>query len=261
MKRKMNKATAVLCAAALALLFGLFPTPAMADENTDVSEIGAEAPTYYAADEETASNADEAAATADDASATVDEAANANEAEAVDNITAADGTAEAADDVPEKATNGTNIFTEIYDACIANAGMILSALSFAVSLALTLIYKKGLIPMISRATGTMKNGIKAIGESLDQSRGETTDMLSGQGESIGKIGGELEKIAGEIKELSDKVGRVEDDMSSRESIRIIMQGQIDMLYDIFMSSALPQYKKDDVGTRISAMKEQLTKNA
>lgn len=40
-----------------------------------------------------------------------------------------------------------------------------------------------------------------------------------------------------------------------------MQMQINMLYDIFMTSALPQYEKDAVGERISAMNKILTDRA
>ena len=37
-----------------------------------------------------------------------------------------------------------------------------------------------------------------------------------------------------------------------------MNAQIDMLYEIFMSSALPQYAKDRVGEKVAEMKAQLT---
>ena len=33
-----------------------------------------------------------------------------------------------------------------------------------------------------------------------------------------------------------------------------------MLYDVFMSSALPQYQKDAVGERIAKMREAITEN-
>ena len=41
----------------------------------------------------------------------------------------------------------------------------------------------------------------------------------------------------------------------------MVKAQIDMLYDVFMSSALPQYQKDAVGERIAKMKEALVENA
>ena len=38
-------------------------------------------------------------------------------------------------------------------------------------------------------------------------------------------------------------------------MKIILSAQIDMLYDIFMTSSLPQYQKDAVSKRIGEMKE------
>ena len=38
-------------------------------------------------------------------------------------------------------------------------------------------------------------------------------------------------------------------------MKALMSAQIDMLYDIFMTSSLPQYQKDAVNKRISEMKE------
>ena len=45
-----------------------------------------------------------------------------------------------------------------------------------------------------------------------------------------------------------------------EDTRVILSAQVDMLYDIFMTSALPQYQKDAVGERIAAMRGALLKN-
>ena len=45
-----------------------------------------------------------------------------------------------------------------------------------------------------------------------------------------------------------------------EELSVIVGTQIDMLYDIFMTSALPQYQKDAVGERVAKMKEALAGN-
>ena len=46
-------------------------------------------------------------------------------------------------------------------------------------------------------------------------------------------------------------------LAEREAIRTVLLGQIDMLYAIFMSSALPQYQKDEIGLKIQEMREEL----
>ena len=39
-----------------------------------------------------------------------------------------------------------------------------------------------------------------------------------------------------------------------------MKAQVDMLYEIFMSSSLPQYQKDSVGEKISSMRKSLSED-
>ena len=46
-------------------------------------------------------------------------------------------------------------------------------------------------------------------------------------------------------------------LAERQTIRTVLLGQIDMLYAIFMSSALPQYQKDEIGIKIQEMREEL----
>ena len=46
----------------------------------------------------------------------------------------------------------------------------------------------------------------------------------------------------------------------KKQLRLLADAQIDMLYNVFMSSALPQYQKDAVGERIAKMKEAIAEN-
>ena len=70
-----------------------------------------------------------------------------------------------------------------------------------------------------------------------------------------------EKIEIMTQSLNDvKDGELLKNRENR-NLAILMSAQIDMLYDIFMSSALPQYQKDAVGERVAVMKEALRGNA
>ena len=42
-------------------------------------------------------------------------------------------------------------------------------------------------------------------------------------------------------------------------LRLILNSQIELLYEIFMSSSLPTYQKDAVGARFAEMKRALEK--
>ena len=59
-------------------------------------------------------------------------------------------------------------------------------------------------------------------------------------------------------------GNLRDESEARrekKQLYLILNAQIEMLYDLFMSSALPQYQKDAVGEKIAKMKEAVRENA
>jgi hypothetical protein len=68
----------------------------------------------------------------------------------------------------------------------------------------------------------------------------------------------IKRLDEAIALTSEKIKAEESSKGERADLRLIMQMQINMLYDIFMTSALPQYEKDAVGERISAMNKILT---
>ena len=164
-----------------------------------------------------------------------------------------------ADDAPAE-DKSSNLFTDIYSAFISHAGVIFSTLSFAVSLILSYGYKRSLLPIIKSSSGTLRAAVKSISEQVSAKDELSMKKISEQSGLISDIKGELEELKAAINETCERLSDGADDRKERERMRVIIEGQIDMLYDIFMTSALPQYKKDDVGTRITAMKEKLNTN-
>ena len=74
------------------------------------------------------------------------------------------------------------------------------------------------------------------------------------------IGALTEKISSLDNAVNERLVMDEKARGEYEKLRFIIEGQIDMLYDIFMSSALPQYQKDAVGERIGKMKGMVAKD-
>ena len=50
----------------------------------------------------------------------------------------------------------------------------------------------------------------------------------------------------------------EQEEKKAADLRRLLGVQIDLLHDIFMSSSLPEYKKEEVGERIRSMKKELS---
>ena len=163
-------------------------------------------------------------------------------------------------------TNGTeeNVFNKIYADVSEYATEILCAMTFAGSLILAFAYKKGLMPIVRGSLLSIGNAVSKVKDSV----GESAEKGEKLGESIEKglesTKNVLDSLVEKISELDAALEERLTDESERareqEVLRLVLLSQIDMLRDIFMSAALPQYQKDAVGERIAKMKGALEEN-
>jgi len=158
----------------------------------------------------------------------------------------------------------TSFFDKVYGEVTAYASEILCALTFTGSLILAFAYKKGLLPLVEKSLITIGNAVTKIKENTK----ESTELSSQLGINIGQRLSDTQEL---IKQLTERIGTLEEALNcsleneneSRlegKQLRLVVDAQIDMLYDIFMSSALPQYQKDAVGERIAKMKGAIREN-
>ena len=158
-----------------------------------------------------------------------------------------------------------NPFTALFAQVKEYATEIFCALTFIGSMLLAYAYKKGLLPLVEGTLVSIGNAVtkikekteqgeersNALGDALTQRLACAEELISGLAQSIDTMNTSL----CEVKACEDKKTADADKLS------LIVSTQIDMLYDIFMTSALPQYQKDAVGERVAKMKEALTRDA
>ena len=154
--------------------------------------------------------------------------------------------------------NSENFFALVYDELVIHADKILSALAFIGSLILAFAYKQGLIPVIRTALSNMGTKVGELKDSAEKSMVLTeesinsiTEKLSGAEDLIGALNDRLLTLE---KELSEN----EEEKKERRSMITVLIAQVDMLYEIFMSSSLPAYQKDMVGDKINEMKKAIS---
>ena len=155
----------------------------------------------------------------------------------------------------ESAQGEENVFTEIYRAVCENSADILSLLSFAASISVALFYKYALSPLIKGGLEKISSGVKSIS-------GESSKEYAALSEAQARICANEEKIEEKLSEISESVLAMKDTEKPRleKSLLTVMQAQVNMLYEIFQSSALPVYQKEAVGNMISEMRSELSKN-
>ena len=167
------------------------------------------------------------------------------------NDTAASGEAKSAEE---------NVFTQIYGYITYYAGDIFGALAFIVSLILSFICKNKLMPTISKSAGDIENQLKKLGETTSKKLEEAKEESEEARKCVLELQSALERAAAATECALKSVENCDELARQREKVKLVISSQIDMLYDIFMSSSLPQYQKESVGNRITEMKEMLAKD-
>ncbi len=150
----------------------------------------------------------------------------------------------------ESGAEEKNIFAEIYVAVEKNADKIFSILAFVGTIIVGIGYKSGLIPLLNDALSKLKGSLDGVRESGEKMNADTSVKIA-------EMDNSLKALEKKVNHISTHLEGYEALTVERCAMRKILEGQIDMLYAIFMSSALPQYQKDEIGEKIKSMKEEL----
>lgn len=151
-----------------------------------------------------------------------------------------------------------NPFKEVYDFAAENADKILSALAFFSSLFLVFAYRKGLIPIINKGLSAIGKSSGNFEEAARESLLKTEKNLEFLSEKFAACENTVEIASKSIDELTEKFDKIDSDIKATESLKLVMLSQIDMLYEVFMHSSLPQYSKDALGEKVAEMKKSIS---
>ena len=173
-------------------------------------------------------------------------------ADGIDDVTDSGTVGNAVSDSDGTSGNETdNVFGSIFSALRENLSEILCALTLIGSIILAVAYKKGLLPILSGA-------VSAIGKGVGRLQGEAEKFNKESGERICDISDKLTNTAEAISGFSKRLELLEGELTSMnkssekfDAILKAISTEAQLLYDVFMSSALPQYQKDAVAKRIS----------
>ncbi len=161
------------------------------------------------------------------------------------------------DEQTESGREKQNVFALIYQGVEEHITEILSALTVVGTMLVAFAYKKGLLPLITSAISNMQSAIGKMKDEQSKEADETKASARSMSEKLAGLENSLTVFTNELASLEEKLEDKAVAALEREKVRTIICSQIDMLYDIFMSSALPQYQKEAVGTRVQRMKEEL----
>ena len=162
-----------------------------------------------------------------------------------------------ADEVGNDKSSIENIFAGIYNEAKEYTAEIISTITLIGTLILGFAYKKGLLPLVTRAISAIGQSVTKIKDDTESGMAATQTGLDSVTERLGELENSVTLFRETLDTLEEQLQCEAEYVKERKKMNTVMLAQIDMLYDIFMSSALPQYQKDAVGGKIQIMKEEL----
>ena len=150
-----------------------------------------------------------------------------------------------------KGEGDKNPFMLLYGAICESAPVIMSALAAIASMILAFCYRKGLTPMLKDALGGMMSAVNSLKSGVSESDARAKEITDALGERLDAA----EKAVARISELLDGVSRSDEGLCG---ISAVMSEQVELLYDLFMQSSLPEFKKERIGKRVAAMRAKLS---
>ena len=147
-----------------------------------------------------------------------------------------------------------SIFEKAYEGLLAKAPEITSLLAFIGSLIIILSYKNGFLPLVSDGIKALASGVKSISEKTDALEYGSEEFKNKIAEKIEKSEILLAKIEGSLEDLEARLSSRESEQKERAELKRVLLAETEMLYEVFMSAALPQYLKDSVGEKMAAIR-------
>ena len=166
----------------------------------------------------------------------------------------------ASEGVPEyPATDEVNIneFSEAFDMIANNSDKIFAILAFLSSAIVAFAYKKGLIPIINKGLTAIKKSTDSFENAAKDTLIKTEKSLEFLTDNFVSCENTIDSVSRDLTCLSERLDAIQEEKSEKEKFKTVMLSQIDMLYDIFMQSGIPQYSKDALGEKIAKMKKEL----
>lgn len=150
-----------------------------------------------------------------------------------------------------------NGFSELYEVVMNHISEILSLAAFIGSLICAIIYKSGLMPLMNNSLSGLKSIVSKMKEAADCAQTDNKENISGIGDRIKKLEDGISDMSEAFTRLSASLEGYDDQRAHQMRLDTILEGELDMLYDIFMTSSLPEYEKARVGERMRKLKEVL----
>ncbi len=157
----------------------------------------------------------------------------------------------------QSAAEEVGVFAEIYAYLYANADKIFSLLAFIGALIISFSYKKGLFPFVEKGLSALAASVKSLREETEKNKIDKESFMDEVAKALSESENALNASLEKLSSLEAELAKAALIGKKTEEFRQVLLAEVEMIYDIFTSSSLPQYQKDKVGEAYLRMKRSL----
>ena len=151
-----------------------------------------------------------------------------------------------------------NPFVALYELASAHTAEIFSALAALLSCVIAFAYRRGLLPLVKQGIGTLANTVGGIDKATEAAR----EQMLAEAQTNRSLTEQMEKsiaqLSQKMSEILARFDALENDKTVDELLLSTLKTEVELLGEIFLSSSLPEYRKEIVGNTVARLKEQLT---
>ncbi len=165
--------------------------------------------------------------------------------------------AEKSVDKQASADTSSEDISKIYELILTHISGIVSVLTLALSVILTNLYKKKLMPTLGGALGNIGDSVKSFGERAEVSLATTEEVARRIGVRIEDMDGVIESFNATLSRMEKRMCELEEHKQHGESIKIMMRTEVEELSRIFSASDLSEINRKTVEEKLTVIKSHL----
>lgn len=163
--------------------------------------------------------------------------------------------------LPAFGAEGAGVGAFLEDFFRSNADTLLSILTLCGSLLIAILYKTGLLPLLSRSLGSIGATVKQAADSADtlsqRMQEEILEMKSALAPTVEALGRLFEEIAAMQEGLGTVTATQEAAAKENERVKAALLGEAEMIYGVLQAAALPQFQKEELAKGYAQLRSRM----
>lgn len=152
---------------------------------------------------------------------------------------------------------GASPFALLYRDITENLDTVFGAFAALGTVLVAFSYKRGMLPLLRGGVGVLSDKVKEIGKQSEKMEKESSENAQFVKNQLQMMLDSFRECADSVQGFGNALKELREKSDEMDVLRSLLAEEVNLLYDIFSSSSLPQYQKEIVARRVEEMRATL----